>query len=382
MYMSSVILITYSNYPNGSASAIRYANFAATLTDMEYEVIVFCKSSSNPNKINNIHVESFTNVNKYHRLFLFPYRAIKRLKQIMLTKKISGVLLGSDLITLHAYQIQKWCNSNGINCVFDTTEWYSKEQFNNWIFSFPYWDKTILNKCVITKQSRVIAISSFLYDYFKAKGAKVVKVPIFYNRRYRVTPFTSREIQDYKIKIIYAGSHLLMDNIPLIVKAIALLPHSIRSKVEFVIYGLSQEQIKSCLPQEILAEAKDALVIKGQRPNCEVIEAYQSADYSIVLRNPSLRVNKAGFPSKVVESMRLGVPVICNYSSDLDKYIISGFNGIIIDNLCAEAISNQIRILTTLTREEKLIMGRNAIDTVDSKLNSRLFEMDLNTILN
>lgn len=380
--MSSVILITYSNYPNGSASAIRYANFAATLIDMDYEVIVFCKSYTNHSKINDTNVESFTSTNKYNRLFLFPYRTIKRLKQIMLTKKISGVILGSDLITLHAYQIQKWCNSNGINCVFDTTEWYSKEQFNHWEFSFPYWDKTILNKYVINKQSRVIAISSFLYDYFKTKGAKVVKVPIFYNIRYQVIPFTNREIQDHKIRMIYAGSHLLMDNIPLIVKAIALLPHSIRIKVEFVIYGLNQEQIKSCIPQEILSKAKDSLVIKGKRPHSEVIAAYQSADYSIVLRDPSLRVNKAGFPSKVVESMRLGVPVICNYSSDLKNYIISDFNGIVVENLDEYSISRQISILTSLTRDEKLKMGNNAIDTINSKLNSRLFEWDLNTILN
>ena len=377
--MRSVIIVTYSNYPNGSAGAIRYATFAETYSDMGYEVIVFSKTRCDNNLRNQI--ETFDSGNRYIRILLYPFRILSRLKYFKSQKDISGVILGSDIISLHAYIIQKWCRSNGINCIFDATEWYSKEQFKNWLTSYAYWDKNILNKYVIDKKSRVIAISSFLYKYFEKKGSVVVNVPIFYNKKCAVNSLNSNRCQDNRIKIIYAGTHILMDNIPLIINAIALLPQSVRSKIQFVIYGLTEPQLKAYIPRDVLSKVNKSVVIKGRRPNYEVIESYQSADFSIVLRDPSLRVNKAGFPSKVVESMRLGVPVICNYSSDLQTYIISGYNGIIIQKLDEEALSEQLRSLISLTREDKLNMGKNAIDTIDSKLNSKLFESNLCKII-
>lgn len=378
--MQSVIIITYSDYPNGSAGAIRYATFAETYSDMGYEVIVFSKTKCDNNSRNQI--ETFDSGNRYVRLLLYPFRILGRLKYFKSQKDISGVILGSDILALHAYIIQKWCRSNGINCIFDATEWYSKEQFKNWFTSFFYWDKHILNKYVLDKKSRVIAISSFLYDYFKRKGSVVVKIPIFYNKKVSINLPYKRSVFNGSIKIIYAGTHMLMDNIPMIIKAISLLPISIRSKIQFYIYGLTEAQLKEYISEDILEKVNKSLVIKGRRPNCEVIGSYQSADFSILLRDPSLRVNKAGFPSKVVESMRLGVPVICNYSSDLQSYIISGFNGVVVEYLDEFCVSNHLRKLLLLTKEEKLRMSENAVHTIESKLSSNLFESELNAILN
>ena len=40
----------------------------------------------------------------------------------------------------------------------------------------------------------------------------------------------------------------------------------------------------------------------------------------------------AGFPTKVSESISLGIPVITNNTSDLKKYICNGVNGYMIEN--------------------------------------------------
>ncbi len=41
----------------------------------------------------------------------------------------------------------------------------------------------------------------------------------------------------------------------------------------------------------------------------------------------------AGFPTKFVESLGAGCPVITNYTSDLDLYLKNGFNGFVVKDL-------------------------------------------------
>lgn len=53
-----------------------------------------------------------------------------------------------------------------------------------------------------------------------------------------------------------------------------------------------------------------------------------NSDCSIILRKPT-RKNNAGFPTKFVESISLGIPVLCNDFSDVKKYFANN-NGKII----------------------------------------------------
>lgn len=374
-----IAIITYSDFPNGTPGAIRYATFAHTYADIGYEVLVLNKSYSNNNGI--VQAEAVSVGGKNNRFFLFSYRVVKVLARMRHKKNLDGVLIGADVMAPHAAIIQFWCRIHGVKCVFDATEWYSKEQFARWQTAIPYWEKNIMNRCVIGKHSRVIAISTYLYDYFKKKGCKVVNIPIIHNKNIHNKNRLSEEVSADKLCIIYAGSHLLMDNIALIIKSISLMSDEARSKIQFAIYGLGEDRIKSVIPKEIWEKTAGSLCIMGRRPNKEVVAAYSKMDFSIVLRDPSLRVNKAGFPSKVVESMRIGVPVICNYSSDLNKYLVHNENSIIVDALNAEIISQQLENLVHMPLSERFRISRSAQQTVQDKLGSELFEKEFKQII-
>ena len=378
-----IAIITYSDFPTGTPGAIRYATFAQTYVDMGFEVVVLNKSY-NQKDGTGVQSEAVSSGNKYSRYFLFSYRVVKALRRIHITKSLDGVIIGADVMAPHAAIIQFWCRSRGVKCIFDVTEWYSKEQFARWQTAIPYWEKNIMNKWVIDKKSRVIAISSYLYDYFKGKGCKVVNIPIIHNEHNECTfgaCCLPQDISADKLCIIYAGSHLLMDNIPLIIKAISLVPDSDRTKIKFVIYGLDEDRIKGCVPQDVWETAFDSLCIMGRRLNKEVVEAYSKADFSVVLRDPSLRVNKAGFPSKVVESMRIGGPVICNYSSDLERYLVHNDNSIIVRNLKADTISQLLQELVHMPISDRQQISRSAKRMVQDKLRSQLFEDELEKII-
>ena len=371
-----IIIVTYSNYPNGSASAIRYATFEQAYRDMKYDVAIIDKF------INGMQHSNESRWAKYKRYLLFSYNVIKSIRELMLLHTIDAVIIGSDVRAIHAAIIQRWCHCNRLKCVFDATEWYSKEQVNRWLLSTSYWEKEFLNRWVINKRSRVIAISSYLYDYFNEKGCKVTRIPVICNPK-STSPLSldSNKNNDNTLRIIYAGSHLKMDNLPLIIEALSMTPDEQRKKIKFVVYGITRDKIREYISDEVLLKLQDTLHIMGRKPNSEVIEAYKTADFSILLRDPNLRVNKAGFPSKVVESMRMGVPVICNYTSDLELYLQDKHNCIIVDQLDTKTLCNFFKDLINMPLLHKLQIGQNAIHSVTTQLSSQQFETNFKNII-
>ena len=369
-----IVIVTYSDYPNGSPGSIRYETFAQAYRDIGCRVMVLHKSVTVSDATQE---QSVYTKNKFERYLLFGYRIICSIRKLKQTDTIDGIVVGTDVSALHATIIKAWCRLTNIKCIFDVTEWYSKEQVSNWLISVPYWDKEITNRFVISKRSRVIAISSYLYDYFQSKGCLVTNIPIIYNHNHNDVIYDENTLNvalSKDLKIIYAGSHLLMDNIPLLIQAIALVPENVRMRIKFTIYGLSESRIKSCVSEDDWNTAKDSLHIMGRRANSEVVRAYAQTDFSVLLRDPSLRVNKAGFPSKVVESMRMGVPVICNYSSDLHKYLNHKENSIIVDNLDASVVATLLQELVEMPYLERDRISRNARQTIYDKLDTKLFE--------
>ena len=65
-----IAIITYSDFPSGTAGAIRVATFAHTLIDMGYEVAVFHKSKYY-NGNSPIISKSIYSDYKYSRFWLF-----------------------------------------------------------------------------------------------------------------------------------------------------------------------------------------------------------------------------------------------------------------------------------------------------------------------
>ena len=374
-----VAIITYSDYPNGTPGAIRYSTFAQTLIDIGFSVVVFQKSM-NVESCDRLQIKSFHSYNKYVRFFGFGLKVVLGLRAISKQETLQGVIVGADVPAIHAIAIKWWCGCNKIPCIFDATEWYSKEQFSNWKIAVPYWEREILNRFVIDRKTCVIAISSYLYDYFRNKGCKVTQIPIIYNKN-AYNQLLRRDKKSDLLQIIYAGSHLKMDNIPLIIEALSVLPEEVRARIHFVIYGLSEEQIASSVSLEVLEKVKNSLSIKGRRSNNEVMSAYADADFSVVLRDPLLRVNRAGFPSKVVESMSHGVPVICNYSSDLRDYLTHNENSIVVNRLDVAELSEQLQILAYMPQSNREEIGERAHQTISEKLNSKLFEDNFRYII-
>src|SRR5690606_3314578 len=113
-----------------------------------------------------------------------------------------------------------------------------------------------------------------------------------------------------------------------------------------------------------------AIQIHG-KVNQEEINSYiAKADFTIFTR-PNTHCNRYGFPSKFVESLSLGVPVVTNLTSDIELHLKDVYNGFVIKDNSKQAIDVCIRKILKLSLEQKKSMKKNAIISADEYFSSR-----------
>jgi glycosyltransferase involved in cell wall biosynthesis len=107
----------------------------------------------------------------------------------------------------------------------------------------------------------------------------------------------------------------------------------------------------------------------GSVNNSEVTKAYAHADFAVLLRDSDARFAKAGFPTKVSESLWHGVPVLANYSSDLAMYLTDGLDSIEVKGKSASAFSMAVSQALKLSPDTLEQMHISARKTAENKLN-------------
>lgn len=363
-----IAIVTYENYPDGSPGAIRNHSFATALSQMGHNVEVIHKGEETHRS--SIRQKSLYRNNKYSKWLLFWWRVISELRKLHKSEGLDAVIIYSCGLLLGMWLIKHWCKRHNVKVIFDVVEWYSPEQCKNGKFSWNYIENDFTNRVIIDRRCRVIAISSYLENYFANKGCHTVRIPIIATER--VLEIIPKYDNAIKRTFIYAGSHLKMDNIPMILRSLLLLSDDERKKIKFHIFGMNKKQINAELCIEITEELGNSLIIHGRRPNCNVLECLRSADFCVMFRDPKLRVNRAGFPSKVIESMSMGVPMFCNFSSDLGDFLINGDNAVIA-SLSTESIANGFRTILAMTPDTVYAMKNKAKKTIENGFSYKKF---------
>lgn len=366
-----IIIVAYEALPDCSPGAIRCISLASAYSSFGHKVIIFHKgilsSAGNPE------IVSCYKNNKFKKKFGFSKNVIKHLDLINRTSKIEAVITYGFFNSLNS-----WCKVHNIENVVDVVEWYSKEQFKHWYLSLAYFKKELDIRRIVKSKANVIAITTYLENYFIKQGCRAVRIPIMAE----LPPEREcRNLSFEKIRIIYAGSHLMMDNIITIIKTLCNLDVDSRKRIEFSIYGLNRERIYSYLPDTKLAEDEGFVTINGHRPNQEIIQAYKQSHYSIVIRDPNLRVNQAGFPSKVIESMKMGVPVICNYSSDLNLYLKDNVNSIIVEDISQDSLTKTFLRVLKIKNPEYSKLSLNAQNTIEKEFHISAYSRECEEII-
>jgi glycosyltransferase involved in cell wall biosynthesis len=177
------------------------------------------------------------------------------------------------------------------------------------------------------KLDGLICISKYLYKYYTDSVKNIIQLPPLVDlsdEKWKVDILPKKE----KKVIVYAGSPGGKDKINLLINSMLEI-ENISQLLEFRIIGINKNEFlskyNSYSEDQIKAISKFSIFL-GRLPHKEVIKEVTNADFSAFLRENN-KTNNAGFPTKLVESISCGTPVITNKTSNIEEYLTDGKNG-------------------------------------------------------
>lgn len=330
------LIISYNKFPNGDAGAVRDYVFAKMLKKIGHNVCVVGMGQNTKFSIkdyNDIEYISLRNIGVDKKSKLQNYFGYTRRLFTFIKEYYSGTfpdILWVVNMPIHSsLSIKKFASKNNIKLIHDSVEWYSPKQFKYGVLSPEFLIKEFNNRIIIDKNFKVISISRFLCNYYSEKNIHTLRIPVIFDK-YDIS--SKKSISESKLILLYAGSPGKKDYLYTIIKSLIYLPENILNKIEFRIIGVKESDLNNMFKSEIdlLKKIKSSLIILGRITRNEVLENLVKADFSVLLREPNLRYAKAGFPTKFVESIASGTPMISNITSDLGDYIEDMKNSIVV----------------------------------------------------
>lgn len=279
----------------------------------------------------------------YFGFSCFEYKRKSEIKYLTSIKRIKKIIINKEIETVIAYnypavalgKMIRFCKKRKIKCIADVTEWYVAQ--GNIIFrAIKNFDTNLRMKKLHFQMDGIIAISEFLYDFYKDR-VKTVKIPPLVDidePKWHVNGDKDAE----KLTLVYAGSPSAQkERLNIIVQTIEKVAEDLPILLNVI--GITNAQFNHIYKTRYSGEYAKFF---GRVSNAEVIALIKQADWTVVLRDKN-KVVEAGFPTKVVESITCGTPVIANQFSNIADYLNEN-NSILIESTddLGEAIAQAI----------------------------------------
>lgn len=378
----NVLFVSASKYPSNSAEASRL-HYLAQLFAVDNRVTILsrgCTSIESDKKINHISVSNQKLIKGNTVLRAFDYILFNKQvkKYLKMCDRVDAIVVCAMPTKTLKYLLSYAKNKN-IILVHDAVEWYSPEEFKLGKLDKLYRKKEIWMRKLLPGNCRIISISRYLQKYFESQGNRTVYVPSMIDTTLYDAP---NKTYDGKIRLVYAGTPLKKDYLSVALKGISHLSKEEIDQLEIRIIGVSREQAQqNGIDVDVVDKLGTSLIFMGRIPRNQVFTYLKQAHFSILLRPAEQRYAKAGFPTKVPESLSVGTPVICNFSSDLGDFLSDGINCINVNNCNDKDMYEAIRRILKLNEHVLKELSINARKLAVEKFDYRLFVSEVRSIL-
>lgn len=253
-----------------------------------------------------------------------------------------------------------YCKKHGIKVLSDCTEWYTAGG-NIIQKTIKGWDTRKRMTDVQLKMDGIISISRYLHDYYTERGVKSILLPplvdVQEDKWIARANVTSKE----EIVLTYAGSPGHKDALDRLVRVITELPDEFN--VRFEIVGLGREQF--FMTYNYKQELCDRVHFNGRVSHRDTLKLLMQSDFQIFIREDNI-TTKAGFPTKFVESISAGVPVLTNLTSNIRDYLSEGVNGYPLDVTTDESLKASLVYVLNQSKDE--------LNNLKKSLNREVFD--------
>lgn len=368
-----IIYVGPYSFPNGGAAARRILGNALSLRDAGYEVLISSgqmaegmreQKSPLEGEYEGFRVISLSErtAEKYPKLlkhFMYFNMGAKTIEWLeSLEVKPDAVILYSGY-SPYLMRLIPWCKKHGIKFVFDAVEWYDPKSFVSGVLSPYQWNIELAMRYYSKKTDNVIAISSYLQNYYNAQGCHTLRIPPTLDTK-KIEP-NLKVSQGDTLVVSYTGTPGNKDLFNEYLEAVLRL-HEEGENVIFRFAGVTVEQLlkyPALVERKLQEPLPCVLDCRGITSHEEAIAITKTSDFSLLLRRLE-RYAQAGFPTKIVESLTMGTPVIINLTSDLSMYIQDGVEGLICDDHTVESLVTSLRKAMSLSSDEKIQMRHKA----------------------
>jgi glycosyltransferase involved in cell wall biosynthesis len=353
MSNNKIFYIGNFELPDKNAAAHRVVNNAKALRNLGYEVVLIGvnKDMNLKGKTDNFH---------NFKCYSLPYpNGIKQwLKSIINAKQYLQIIekegdcnsiILYNMPSMVIYNLMSYAKKMKIKIYFDCTEWNQNSLRGNIFVSlFKIFDSNLRMYYLNKKFDGIISISTFLNDYYnKENKIYSIKIPPLVDLtddKWKVSKTYSKE----GLQIVYAGGafsikdNYVKDRLDLVVLAFAELKKK-GNVFNFKVIGCSKNDFLQFYPQYTnqIEYLDSYITFLDKIPHLEAIDIVKKSSYSIFLRDENI-VTKAGFPTKFVESISAGTPVLTNKNSNVGDYIQHGKNGYLLN------VENSVTIVNSL----------------------------------
>lgn len=366
--MASIIYVGTFTFPEGDAAAARVLGIGKALRDAGYTVsYIGIEVNGRPEDLlpDGRYVYQNFSYSPVTTVDLAAPRSWRRLWQTHITGNTIIQRLNNmphrDTLAIIAYhassclllRLMRWCRKRQIALIVDCTEWEDPKRILAGPLGPFRWDNELRMRWLHRKIGRLLVISQWLARYYQQRGCQVLHIPPLVDRGDAKWQVAARpSVPDTgALRLVFSGSPH-RERLALILRG-CLIVRQRGHQIVLEFTGCSKPLITRLLGSQknLIDDLGASLIFHGKLPVPLVMETISRADYGILFRYRE-RSTEACFPMKIAEFLTLGLPIICNNTTDIGRYIEDGKSGLIIKDDTVEAFVNVLEDALSLSKEQ------------------------------
>lgn len=316
------------------------------------------------------------NINFILRLFGFVFRGVKTAVWIYRNRSSYSFIVIYNPPAIFALATLIIGKLSGLKVILDCTEWYQSSHLVGGKYGLASLENWLRMRVIYKLFSNIIVISNYLKNYFS--NANVLLIPPLSPSS--LVKHSERPAMSDGISLIYAGDAGKKDKLLPVLRLLPYLSDKLNLKITLSVLGMNESEldiaIKNC--DESLSRIKKHVNCLGRVSREEVMNLYSRSHFSILFRDNE-RYAKAGFPTKAMESMVNGCPLITNAVGDL-SIILNSENSIIVNE--ADIDQNLLPLIQEVLDEGQYdSISEAARNSANQYFDSRAYKDKLNSFI-